>query len=262
MPSLNPAVKTIVVLPTYNERDNIVSIVSSLIGLGNLGVMIVDDGSPDGTGEIADALARRHPGLVEAVHRTGPRGLGRSYVDGMQLALEHGASLIVQMDADWSHDPAYLPDLIAAAATHDVVIGSRYLHGVSVVNWPLRRILLSVLANRYVREIVGLAVRDCTAGYRCWRRDALARLPLPALASEGYAFQVEMLFEAEAAGCTITEVPIIFVERRVGASKVSSRVLVESLVIPWRLLGRRLLRQVRALRAHAIATAPAPRFRR
>jgi len=242
------AVTTIVVLPTYNERDNIESIVTRLIEHPGVGVLIVDDGSPDGTGEIADVLASRHGARVEVLHRRGVRGLGRSYVDGMQLALQRGAPFIVQMDADWSHDPAYLPDLVAAASRNDLVIGSRYVQGVSVVEWPLRRILLSTGANRYIREILGLTVHDCTAGYRCWRRDALARLPLSTLASEGYAFQVEMLFEAHAAGCTITEVPIIFVERRAGASKVSTRVLIESLMTPWRLLLRRMTRQLHLTR--------------
>ena len=242
------AVTTIVVLPTYNERDNIESIVTRLIEHPGVGVLIVDDGSPDGTGEIADVLASRHGARVEVLHRRGVRGLGRSYVDGMQLALQRGAPFIVQMDADWSHDPAYLPDLVAAASRNDLVIGSRYVQGVSVVEWPLRRILLSTGANRYIREILGLTVHDCTAGYRCWRRDALACLPLSTLASEGYAFQVEMLFEAHAAGFTITEVPIIFVERRAGASKVSTRVLIESLMTPWRLLLRRMTRQLHLTR--------------
>ena len=241
-------ITTIVVLPTYNERDNIESIVTRLIELSGVGVLIVDDGSPDGTGEIADALASRYGERVEVLHRTGVRGLGRSYIEGMQLALQRGAPFIVQMDADWSHDPAYLPDLVAAASRTDLVIGSRYVQGVSVVDWPLRRVLLSTSANRYIREIIGLAIHDCTAGYRCWRRDALMRLPLSTLASEGYAFQVEMLFEADAAGCTISEVPIVFVERRAGSSKVSTRVLIESLMTPWRLLLRRMARQLHLTR--------------
>jgi dolichol-phosphate mannosyltransferase len=143
------------------------------------------------------------------------------------------------MDADLSHDPKYVPDLVRAAATHDVVIGSRYLQGVSVVNWPLRRLMLSTFANWYVRLVTGLDVRDCTAGFRCWRRDAIARLPLDSITSDGYSFQVETLFLAIEAGCRVTEVPIIFVERRVGASKISSGVIRESAVTPWRLLLRR-----------------------
>jgi len=250
MPTLDATVTTIVVMPTYNERDNIESIATRLIAYSGVGVLIVDDGSPDGTGNLADALAARHTGRIEVLHRTGLRGLGRSYVDGMQLALSRGASFIVQMDADWSHDPAYLPELLAAASNADLVIGSRYVHGVSVIDWPLRRVLLSTCANRYIREIIGLRVHDCTAGYRCWRREALARLPLTNLASDGYAFQVEMLFEADATRCAITEVPIVFVERRAGCSKVSAGVLLESLATPWRLLLRRLVRHLH------IATRP------
>jgi dolichol-phosphate mannosyltransferase len=176
---------------------------------------------------------------VEVLHRTGPRGLGRSYVDGLRHALKGSARLIVQMDADLSHNPEYLPSLVEAAADHDVVIGSRYLTGVSVVNWPLHRIFLSAFANRYVRAVTRVSATDCTSGFRCWRREALARLPLDSMVSNGYAFIVEMLFEASRQGCRIGEVPIIFVERRQGQSKVSGRVLAESLIVPWRLVLRR-----------------------
>jgi dolichol-phosphate mannosyltransferase len=201
----------------------------------------VDDGSPDGTGAVADALAAAHPGRVEVMHRKGTRGLGRSYVDGLRHALTTtDAELICQMDADLSHDPQYLPALAAATAAHDVVIGSRYLQGVSVVNWPLHRIFLSTFANRYIRAVTGLSPRDCTSGFRCWRREALARLPLDRMVSDGYAFLVEMLFDAARGGSRIGEVPIIFVERRVGQSKVSRAVLLESLITPWKL---RLLRR-------------------
>ena len=171
------------------------------------------------------------------MHRTGARGLGRSYVDGLRHALAStDAELICQMDADLSHNPDYLPDLAAAAATYDVVIGSRYLNGVSVVNWPLHRIFLSAFANQYIRAVTRLTPRDCTSGYRCWRRNALARMPLDRMVSDGYAFLVEMLFEASRRGCRIGETPIIFVERRQGQSKVSSSVLAESLIVPWRLV--------------------------
>jgi len=201
-------------------------------------VMVVDDDSPDGTGVVADDLASRYPGRVDVVHRTGPRGLGRSYLEGIGRALTGEVELICQMDADFSHDPKYLPQMIAAAADHDVVIGSRYVHGGSVVHWPLHRILLSAIANRYIRAVTRLPVRDCTSGFRCWRREALARIPLERIASEGYAFLVEMLYEAARCGCRIAEVPIIFVERRQGASKLSIGVLLESLVTPWRVILR------------------------
>jgi dolichol-phosphate mannosyltransferase len=144
------------------------------------------------------------------------------------------------MDADLSHDPKYVPEMTAAAAGADVVIGSRYLRGVSVVNWPLRRLILSAFANWYVRTITGMQVRDCTAGFRCWRREAIARLPLDRIVSNGYSFQVETLFLALEAGCTVAEVPIIFVERRIGSSKISGGVIRESFFTPWRMALRRL----------------------
>jgi dolichol-phosphate mannosyltransferase len=143
--------------------------------------------------------------------------------------------VICQMDADLSHDPGYLPSLVAAATDHDVVIGSRYLQGISVVNWPLHRIVLSTFANRYIRFVTRLRASDCTSGFRCWRREALAKLPLDTMVSDGYAFLVEMLFDAYNRGCRIGEVPIIFVERRQGQSKLSSGVLLESIIMPWRL---------------------------
>jgi dolichol-phosphate mannosyltransferase len=230
----------IVVVPTYNERDNLPVLAQGVLAHPGFRLLVVDDGSPDGTGEVADRLAREHPGRVEVMHRTGPRGLGRSYVDGLKHAMASGARLIFQMDADLSHNPEYLPSLAAAADRFDLVIGSRYLTGVSVVNWPLHRLFLSAFANRYVRVVTGISAADCTSGFRCWRREALERLPLDSMVSNGYAFIVEMLFEAARRGCRIGEVPIIFVERRQGQSKVSGRVLAESLIVPWRLRLRRL----------------------
>jgi dolichol-phosphate mannosyltransferase len=225
----------LVVVPTYNERENLPLLAEGILSHDGFRMLVVDDASPDGTGQAADELAARHPGRVEVLHRTGPRGLGRSYVEGLQRALRTDADLIVQMDADLSHNPEYLPALAAAAGHYDVVIGSRYLHGVSVVNWPLHRLFLSAFANRYIRAVTRLSPRDCTSGFRCWRREALARIPLNRVVSDGYAFLVEMLFHAARNGSRIGEVPIIFVERRQGQSKVSSAVLIESLVTPWRL---------------------------
>jgi dolichol-phosphate mannosyltransferase len=230
----------IVVVPTYNERDNLPVLARGILAHPGFRLLVVDDGSPDGTGAIAEQLARDHPGRVEVMHRSGPRGLGRSYVDGLKHAIRSGARLIFQMDADLSHNPEYLASLAQAAEQFDLVIGSRYLTGVSVVNWPLHRIFLSAFANRYVRTVTGVSATDCTSGFRCWRREALERLPLDSMVSNGYAFIVEMLFEAARRGCRIGEVPIIFVERRQGQSKVSGRVLAESLIVPWRLRLRRL----------------------
>ena len=226
----------LVVLPTYNERPNIAKITEGILAHDFTRLLVVDDGSPDGTGAIADELAAASNGRMEVFHRRGPRGLGLAYVDGLKRALATDADAICQMDADLSHDPKYLPDLAAGLATHDLAIGSRYLYGVSVVNWPLHRIALSAFANRYIRAVTGLAPRDCTSGYRAWRRDALARVPLDRMRANGYAFLTEMLFQASHLGCRITEVPIVFVERAEGYSKVSSNVLAESLWTPWRLL--------------------------
>jgi dolichol-phosphate mannosyltransferase len=233
----------LVVIPTYNERDNLPDLVRAVLARDGFHVMVVDDASPDGTGAIADALASEFPGRVDVMHRTGKRGLGRSYVDGLKRALDLGtADVICQMDADWSHDPKYLPELTGATADRDVVIGSRYLQGVSVVNWPLRRLVLSAFANRYVRAITGLSINDCTSGFRCWRREMLAKLPLEQVVSDGYAFLVEMIYEAHVRGARIGEVPIIFVERRMGASKLSGNVVFESMLTPWRLRLRYLFK--------------------
>jgi dolichol-phosphate mannosyltransferase len=228
----------LVVLPTYNERPNLERVAALVLQHAFTRLLVVDDASPDGTGEIADALAARSGGRVDVLHRTGARGLGRAYIDGLTRALATGADAICQMDADLSHDPKYLPDLLTSLETHDLVIGSRYLHGVSVVNWPLQRIMLSAFANRYIRMVTGLAVRDCTSGFRLWRRDALAQVPFQRARTGGYAFLTEMLYEAARVQCRIAEVPIIFIERREGTSKVSSSVLIESLMTPWRLVLR------------------------
>jgi dolichol-phosphate mannosyltransferase len=234
----------LIVTPTYNEKDNLPVLAAGVLRHDGFRLLVVDDGSPDGTGAIADRLAQEHPGRVSVMHRTGQRGLGRSYVDGLLHAIDEGrADYIVQMDCDLSHGPEYLPDLVRVAADHDLVIGSRYMNGgVSVVNWPLSRIFLSAFANRYIRLVTGLSPSDCTSGYRCWRREALARLPIAKMVSDGYSFLTEMLYEAKQRRFRIGEVPIIFVERRVGQSKLSSGVLLESLVMPWRLVLRGLIR--------------------
>ena len=227
--------RVLVVVPTYNERGTLPALLAGITAQPHYGALVVDDASPDGTGAIADEWAARLPGRVRVLHRTGARGLGRAYAEGLTLALEMQAPIVAQMDADLSHDPAYLPSLVAALDEADLSIGSRYLNGISVVNWPLRRIALSTFANRYIRGITGLAARDCTSGYRCWRREALARVPLTGLASNGYAFLTEMLFHAAAAGARIVERPIVFVERREGVSKLDGAVLAESVLTPLRL---------------------------
>ena len=228
--------KAMVVIPTYNERDNIAQLVERLLEHGEVGVLVVDDASPDGTGAVAEAIAQQHPGRVEVLHRRSNRGFGRSYVDGIKHAIARRADLICQMDADFSHDPARLPALLAAAEGADVVIGSRYVPGGRVVNWKLQRRLLSRFANAYVRAITHVSAHDCTSGYRCWRREALEALPLDAFVSDGYSFLVEMLFTAARQGRKIVEVPITYVERREGQSKMSRAVILESAVMPWRLV--------------------------
>lgn len=228
--------KALVIVPTYNERGNLPVLVAGLMKHDGVQLMVVDDQSPDGTGALADALAAEHPGRMRVMHRRGRRGLGRSYIDGMIQAIKEPVDVICQMDADLSHDPEQLPQLIAASAQADVVIGSRYIPGGAIMNWPKRRQLLSRFANIYIRAVTRLDARDCTSGYRCWRREAIAGLPLERFISDGYSFLVEMLFVASRRGCRIAEVPITFVERRVGESKISKSVLFESAITPWRLI--------------------------
>jgi len=232
----------LVIVPTYNERGNLPVLVEALMRHPNVRLLVVDDQSPDGTGDVADALARQHTGRIEVMHRTDRRGLGRSYIDGIRRAITQPVDVICQMDADLSHDPAQLPSLVSATSNADVVIGSRYIAGGAVQNWPKRRRLLSRFANTYVRLITRLTARDCTSGYRCWRRTALASLPLDRFTSDGYSFLVEMLFVAAQKGCRIAEVPITFVERRLGESKMSRAVLVESALTPWRLVATKTSR--------------------
>jgi dolichol-phosphate mannosyltransferase len=235
--STNPA--ALVVVPTYNEHENLPLLVDGLMRHANVRLLVVDDQSPDGTGQLADELARQHQGRISVLHRTKNRGLGRSYIDGLKLAIREPVDVICQMDADLSHDPAQLPRLIAGTASGDVVIGSRYVPGGEIVNWPKRRLLLSRFANIYVRTVTRLAAHDCTSGYRCWRREALAALPLDQFISDGYSYLVEMLFVASQHGLRVVEVPITFVERRLGESKLSRAVIVESAVAPWRLIATR-----------------------
>jgi dolichol-phosphate mannosyltransferase len=230
--------RPLVIVPTYNERANLAPLVEQLLAIPDLRVLIVDDASPDGTGQIADAYAAANRARVQVLHRTGKRGLGLSYIDGMYVALRTDATHICQMDADLSHNPADVPRLLHAAEQADFVIGSRYVAGGHIENWPLHRRMLSAFANRYIRAITRLAIRDCTSGFRCWRREALERLPLASIRSDGYAFIVEVAWEASRAGLRCVEVPITFVERREGASKLSSGVIMESAIVPWRLAAR------------------------
>ena len=234
-----PRRTALVIVPTFNERDNLPLLTRALMEYAEVSMLVVDDNSPDGTGALADDLAREFAGRIDVMHRTAKPGLGRSYVDGIRAVLSRPVDVICQMDSDLSHDPRHLRDLIDASAHADVVIGSRYIPGGAVVNWPLRRRLLSRFANSYIRLVTRLRSRDLTSGYRCWRREALARVPLDQTGSDGYSFLVEMLFAAAALGLTFAEVPITFVERRQGQSKLSKAVLLESAITPWRLVAAR-----------------------
>lgn len=239
---MSGAKPALVVVPTFNERDNLPVLIDGLLQIPSLSVLVVDDGSPDGTGNVADALAREHPDRISVLHRTGRPGLGLSYIDGLRHALTTGVPLVCQMDADLSHSPADLPRLLAAAEHADLVIGSRYVAGGRIRNWPLHRRLLSAFANRYIRAITGLGIRDGTSGFRCWRREALEQIPFDRILSDSYAFLVELAWETASRGSRIAEVPITFVERRQGVSKLSALTLVESAKLPWRLASRGRLR--------------------
>ena len=228
----------LVILPTLNEAQNLPLLVPRVLAHEGLRVLIVDDRSTDGTGAVADDLAAQFPGRVEVLHRTGKRGLGLSYGEAFPRAAAADVDVICQMDADLSHDSQSLAAMVAATATFDVVIGSRYAPGARVKRWPGYRVALSAAANAYVRAVTGLRVRDCTSGFRCWRRSAVCRIRWDRVGAQGFAFLVETLCEAAEAGCRIGEVPVVFVGRRHGASKLTARVFKESLVVPWRMMAR------------------------
>ena len=221
----------LVVVPTYNERDNLAGIVESIFKHApNVHVLVVDDNSPDGTGELAAELNRAQPDKVFVLHRTRKEGLGPAYVEGFKFALARDYELIVQMDADYSHDPKYLPAFFEAIQSNDLVIGSRYVEGISVVNWDLKRLILSKAASFYVRFITRMPIADCTAGFKCWRREALMAIDIDRLVSNGYVFLAEMTYRAFRKGLRIKEVPIVFVERRLGRSKMSGNIMVEGVL--------------------------------
>ena len=234
-----------VIIPTYNERENLPRLVPSVLEQSpEIDVLIVDDASPDGTGALADEIAARSPGRVHVIHRPGKRGLGTAYVTGFRWALERDYEVLFEMDADFSHDPNHLPEFLEHIRQFDVVLGSRYLNGVTVVNWPMHRLLLSYMANAYARLITCIRVTDLTGGYRCYRRRVLEAVDLDAVRSSGYAFQIEMTYRAARKGFRIGEMPIIFVDRNVGASKMSKRIVWEAAWMVWRLRLLRLLGRI------------------
>lgn len=234
--------KVMVVIPTYNEADNLPVMVGELLDLDldALHVLVVDDNSPDGTGQVADELVAEHAGQVHAIHRAGKLGLGTAYITGFQYALDHGADLIVQMDADFSHSPSYVPQFVEKIADYDVVIGSRYVSGGGTdERWSWWRYLLSWWANSiYTRLILGVKVKDATAGFKCWRRTTLQGIGLDRVHSNGYVFQVEMAYLTEKCGFRFLEVPIYFEDRRIGKSKMTNSVKIEAALrtfqIRWR----------------------------
>jgi len=232
--------RCLVVLPTYNERENLRTIVESIQTYApGAHVLVVDDDSPDGTGALADELNREQPEKVFVLHRTRKEGLGRAYVAGFEFALARDYDFVFQMDADFSHDPKYLPAFFEAARESDLVLGSRYLKGISVVNWDLKRLILSKAATAYVRIVTRMPLTDTTGGFKCWRREALEAIGLEGVFSNGYLFQVEMTYKAFRKNLRIAEVPIVFVERRLGRSKMHWGIIAEAL---WGVVRMRLRR--------------------
>ena len=220
--------KALVIIPTYNERENLPLIVPDVLARDiRLSVLVVDDNSPDGTGRLAAGLAEANP-RVHVLHRPSKDGLGRAYLAGFQWALERDYDRIFEMDADFSHNPKYLPELLKASENTDVVLGSRYISGVNVINWPIKRLLLSYYANVYARLVTGLPVRDSTGGFKCFRREVLKAINLDSVHSNGYAFQIEMSFRAWKKGFRIREIPIVFTDREQGHSKMSKRIVREA----------------------------------
>lgn len=248
--------KTLVIIPTYDERDNLEWIVLRVReSVADASVLVVDDNSPDGTGVLADALAASDE-AVHVLHRVGKEGLGAAYRDGMRWGLGHGFDVIVEMDADGSHQPEQLPRLLERLAFADVVVGSRWVPGGGVVNWPIERKILSRGGSRYARFALGVPVRDVTGGYRAFTADALRRIDLDAVLSQGYCFQIDMIWHAAVAGLKIAEVPITFVERERGVSKMSGAIVAEAMlrVTGWAIMSLPE-RMRRAALAHRIAVS-------
>ncbi|MFO1513646.1 MAG: polyprenol monophosphomannose synthase [Verrucomicrobiota bacterium] len=229
---MNP---TLIVMPTYNERENLPRMVQRLLALPvKVDLLVVDDNSPDGTGKLADELAAKHP-EVYVLHRSEKNGLGRAYLAGFKWALERGYEFVFEMDGDFSHNPDDVPAFLEVAQNADLVLGSRYINGIRIINWPLHRLMLSKGAALYVRVITGMPITDPTGGYKCFRRRALQALDLEAVQSNGYSFQIELTHKLWRQGYQVAEVPIIFTERVEGHSKMSGHIVQEALLMVWRL---------------------------
>ncbi|MCZ6766071.1 MAG: polyprenol monophosphomannose synthase [bacterium] len=228
--------EALVIIPTYNERDNIEGIIDKVQDVGlSLDVLVVDDNSPDGTGEYVEERSKKDA-RVHVLRRPGKMGLGSAYIAGFKWALEKtDTKYVFEMDADFSHDPAAILDFLEAIKEHDLVVGSRYINGITVMNWPLSRLILSVGANIYTRVVTGLPLRDATGGFKCFRREVLEALPLDAIKSDGYSFQIEVNFIVWKKGFRFTEIPIIFTDRVIGTSKMSRRIILEAMFLVWKL---------------------------
>lgn len=231
--------RTVIVVPTYNERENLPELEAALRKhVPQAHLLVVDDGSPDGTGAIADELAAARPGEVHVLHRKGKQGLGTAYVAGFRKALELGYDRVVQMDCDFSHDPATVPKLLAALEEDpraDLVLGSRYVPGGGTVNWGLVRKIISRGGSAYARLVLGVGYRDLTGGFKAWRRETLLAIPLDRVSAQGYCFQIEMTYRVHKLGLKIRETPITFADRRVGQSKMSKKIVAEAIVRCWEL---------------------------
>jgi dolichol-phosphate mannosyltransferase len=231
---------SLIVIPTYNERDNVRAIVDAIHGVvPDVHILFVDDGSPDGTGELLDQMAAADT-RVQVLHRAGKLGLGTAYLAGFRRGLDAGYDRLIEMDADFSHDPKYLPNMIARSASGvDLVIGSRYVDGGGTANWGIGRRIISKGGGFYARTILGVPIRDLTAGFLCYRREVLEAIDLSSIRSEGYGFQIEMKYRVVKGGFRVEEIPIVFVDRRVGQSKMSKKIFLEALLMVWKLrLGR------------------------
>jgi dolichol-phosphate mannosyltransferase len=235
--------KVLVIVPTYNERENLPQLAARLLALPiPVDLLVVDDNSPDGTGKLADELAARHPSIF-VLHRAEKNGLGRAYIAGFAWALERGYEFILEMDGDFSHNPDDIPKFVEAAQNADLVIGSRYSNGIRVINWPLKRLMLSMGAAKYVQIVTGLPLSDPTGGFKCFRRRALQSIALNTIQSNGYSFQIEMSHKIWRQGMQIAEVPIVFTDRFLGTSKMSGKIVWEAVWMVWRLLAQNGLRR-------------------
>jgi len=235
--------KTLVVVPTYNERENLLPLVQKLLALPvPVDILVVDDNSPDGTGKLAEELASKYP-VLHVLHRTEKNGLGRAYIAGFKWALEQGYEFVFELDGDMSHNPDDIPMFVQAAREADLVLGSRYLNGIRIINWPLSRLMLSKSAATFVQRVTGMPFTDPTGGYKCFRKRALESIDLNAIHSNGYSFQIEMTHKLWRKGMKIVEVPIIFTDRFQGCSKMSRSIMVEAFFMVWRLLAQNKFRR-------------------